>query len=336
MKKRMMLCIVVAAVLTGCGNAGNQSTDDANVGNQSTEEFSENMVQEEVPQTLAQKFTFDSLKNTRFEFSSGAGAWSTGLYIYEDGSFEGLYSDADMGSNGDGYPDGTVYSCEFSGNFDKNIEVIDEYTVKVTLDSMEYANPAGTEEIADNVKYVYSDAYGLAGADSFYIYLPGKPISELDESVLSWISMAEPGDDTLSFYVFYNEDEGDAFYSYDATVAAQVSEMISAAESLDSVYSQNMKEAKTQLEYNTIAESMYQNWDGTLNEVWKLIAADLDDATMEQLRAEERQWIADKDAAVEKEAASAEGGSAYAMIKYTTAAEITKERVYELQKYAAE
>ena len=45
-----------------------------------------------------------------FSFSSGAGAWSTYLTLFPDGTFTGVYSDSDMGSN-------TVYLCQFQGTF---------------------------------------------------------------------------------------------------------------------------------------------------------------------------------------------------------------------------
>ena len=50
------------------------------------------------------------------EFSSGAGAWGTGLTLAADGSFSGEYHDSDMGDSGDDYPDGTVYLCNFPGS----------------------------------------------------------------------------------------------------------------------------------------------------------------------------------------------------------------------------
>ena len=72
-------------------------------------------------------FRFENLADRVFYFSSGAGAWFTELRIRSDGSFEGLYQDADMGVTGDGYPNGTLYYCEFSGRFDQ-LEKVDDLT----------------------------------------------------------------------------------------------------------------------------------------------------------------------------------------------------------------
>lgn len=52
-----------------------------------------------------------------FVFSSGAGGWQTSLTLNRDGSFTGTYSDSEMGDQRDDYPHGTVYICEFSGQF---------------------------------------------------------------------------------------------------------------------------------------------------------------------------------------------------------------------------
>ena len=52
-----------------------------------------------------------------FLFCSGAGGWSTGLKLNADGTFSGEYHDSNMGETGDGYPNGTMYECTFSGKF---------------------------------------------------------------------------------------------------------------------------------------------------------------------------------------------------------------------------
>ena len=55
---------------------------------------------------------------------------------------------------------------------------------------------------------------------------------------------------------------------------------------------------------------------------------------MEALRVEEREWIASKEAQVKAAGEGSEGGSIQPLLEATTAAEMTKERVYELEKYA--
>ena len=62
-----------------------------------------------------------------FVFASGAGAWGTMITLNRDGSFEGSYSDSEMGDSGENYPHGSVYVSEFSGQFD-DIKQVDDHT----------------------------------------------------------------------------------------------------------------------------------------------------------------------------------------------------------------
>ena len=90
-----------------------------------------------------------------------------------------------MGDIGDGYPNGTVYVSNFTGKF-TNIKKIDDYTYEMELEECTTANTIGTEEIEDGIRYVYSEPYGISGGETFYLYLPGKPISELSEGFIGW------------------------------------------------------------------------------------------------------------------------------------------------------
>lgn len=151
-----------------------------------------------------------------FCFSSGAGGWGTYMTIKSDGSFVGNYHDSDMGDIGEGYPNGIIYFCNFSGQF-KNITKVDDYTYKMELDSYDMENEVGTEEIKDEMKYVYSAAYGIDGGKTFYLYLPGKPVSELTEGFISW-SYGVVGDisqsETLEYYGLHNVEEDEGFFVY--------------------------------------------------------------------------------------------------------------------------
>ena len=50
-----------------------------------------------------------------FMFASGTGGWSTVITVNRDGSFYGDFRDSEMGDRGEGYSQGTVYQCAFSG-----------------------------------------------------------------------------------------------------------------------------------------------------------------------------------------------------------------------------
>ena len=151
-----------------------------------------------------------------FVFASGAGAWGTGVAISADGEFKGSYHDSEMGETGDDYPNGTIYVSNFSGKF-KNIQKIDDYTYKMELDYYDTDNEPGTDEIREDIHYVYSEPYGISGGKVFYLYLPGKPVSELNKEFIGWsygVIGDISNDSTLKTYGLYNEAMGEGFFVY--------------------------------------------------------------------------------------------------------------------------
>ena len=58
---------------------------------------------------------FETMAGLAWSFSSGVGAWSTDFRMQADGSFSGEFHDSEMGDIGEGYPEGTIYGCSFSG-----------------------------------------------------------------------------------------------------------------------------------------------------------------------------------------------------------------------------
>lgn len=154
-----------------------------------------------------------------FQFTSGAGAWSTELTIETDGAFTGLFVDSDMGVAGEGYPDGTRYVCAFSGRFSQP-EPVDGTTWSMEIESMELEHPAdGTEEYADGVRYVYSEPYGLEDAEEILIYSPRTPAADLPEDFLNWLRMPwswEPDEaGALGCWGIYNAVQGCGFAGFE-------------------------------------------------------------------------------------------------------------------------
>ena len=131
-------------------------------------------------------FSYRQMEMLSFCFSSGAGAWSTDMTVSADGSFDGLYSDTDMGDMGEGYPNGTVYFCKFSGRFGE-LKKVNDFTYQTTIVEMQYENEPDTEEIIDGTLYRYTDVYGLENAENILFYLPGMPVEALSEECLSWL-----------------------------------------------------------------------------------------------------------------------------------------------------
>ena len=91
---------------------------------------------------------FERLKGLEWTFSSGAGGWSTDMRILPDGSFSGEYHDSEMGETGEGYPDGTVYGCSFTGKMSL-VEQVNENTWKIRVDELKTDETAEKESIAD-------------------------------------------------------------------------------------------------------------------------------------------------------------------------------------------
>ena len=279
--------------------------------------------------------TFDDLKNIQFVFSSGAGGWSTLLDIRPDGSFEGEYFDSDMGSTGEGYPNGTVYLCDFKGRFTEP-EKIDEHTYAVKIASMEYKQEAGTREIKDSILYEYTDVHGLDGADRILIHLPGTPLESLSEELRSWIGyydLSAAEETELSFYVLDNEKEQLGFRGWDSFQG--VRDFIENTEKWTLKLEEELEtdSSLTQTDLNSKSQEIYELWDSALNQLWDVLEKSKTSQEMEKLLSEQRQWIKQKEAAAEDAGAAYEGGTLQSMAVSQKAAELTKERVYELLEY---
>ncbi|MBQ8305970.1 MAG: DUF1311 domain-containing protein [Blautia sp.] len=293
-----------------------------------------------VQASSAESFTYADLTDVEFAFSSGVGAWGTVLTVDADGSFRGDYHDSNMGETGDGYPNGTIYVSQFSGRFTEP-EPVNEYTCRFRIESMELSEEPDTSDIADGVRYVYSEPYGLDNAEDFYLYLPGAPVAALPEDFVRWYGfngMDMPSEDYLPDYGLYNENAAEGFRGYYTTeesdgTESYIDQLVRNAEEAAFPLEDDLDEGNmSQTELNITAYDVYTIWDDALNAIWKHLQDTLDSETMDALTAEEVQWIKDKEADVAAEASQFEGGSIQPYIESTTAARWTKERVYQLQE----
>lgn len=313
----MLFALMLSMVLSVCG-CGNNEEDSEQHSEQNREELS----------------LFDELKGNRFVFASGAGAWGTELLIGEDGSFKGQYHDSDMGSTGAGYPNGTRYFSEFTGQFSEP-EKVNEYTYKVTINTIEYSNEVGSEEILDEILYSYSEAYGLFGAEEILIYLPGAPIAELPEDYVIWAkgsAYIEEGTTDLPFYGLYNVTEMCGFSSYN--IKESLESRVAFTEELAlEIENSIQNDPLTQLEYNEKTNQLYEMWNSDLNAIWSDLKVVLDAEGFDKLLQEQREWITWKEAEIQKAGSDYEGGSMQPMVMNQKAAELTKIRVYELLEY---
>ncbi|MDE6420716.1 MAG: DUF1311 domain-containing protein [Lachnospiraceae bacterium] len=276
--------------------------------------------------------SFTEFKNLTFEFSSGAGGWATQLSIHSDGTFAGEYFDSDMGSYDESHPNGTAYQCNFDGQFSQPVKVND-YTYSMQILSISYAKEPDTSEIKDGTLYYYTTPYGLDGAETLLIYLPGAPLAELPEGYRSWVGyyyLENTTDTELPFYGLYNEAEAEGFSSYseweslkyNVEYIEEQAAIIEDALINDGTLSQG--------DLNVKSGELYALWDSMLNIIWKSLRRVNDADTMRALTDEQLKWIAEKEQAVQEAGAEVEGGSLYPLITNTVAADMTKARVYEL------
>ena len=108
---------------------------------------------------------------------------------------------------------------------------------------------------------------------------------------------------------------------------------INGTEEQTAALNRRMQTAQTQTELNQLAGQKYQVWDNELNSVWKRLEGTLSKDAMERLRAEERTWIAQKEKAMQQEAAAYGSGSMASMAYAEKGTELTRARVYVLAEY---
>jgi uncharacterized protein YecT (DUF1311 family) len=74
----------------------------------------------------------------------------------------------------------------------------------------------------------------------------------------------------------------------------------------------------------------YEKYDGALNEIYALLKKELSPEVMAELKAEQLEWIKEKEEKAEKERLKYEGGTFEYVAWYISLYESTKERCYEL------
>lgn len=158
---------------------------------------------------------FETLAGQDWVFSSGVGAWSTELKILADGSFTGKYHDSEMGETGEGYPDGTVYGCTFSGRLSLAGQA-DEYAWKLQVDSLALDEGQVKEAVEDGIRYVTAEPYGLSEGDEMLLHRPGTPVSALTEDQLFWSHVTEqdPQPEALETWLLTSERNESGFVGF--------------------------------------------------------------------------------------------------------------------------
>jgi len=304
------------------------SMADAQKGDASNEEMSK---KEKV--ATEPDFGFEDLSKRQFIFASGAGGWEEDFTIEKDGYFTGKYYDSDMGSVGEGYPDGTVYGCTYSGYF-TDLTKINDYTYTMKLSEITYKESGDTEEIKDNVRYIYTASCCLGGSDTFTIYLPGAPLSEFSEEVCRWLFVDQERESELSMIAIVDEANEYGIYSQERPAPLEDARMMldTCKKSYD-YYGEKLSEAMTTLEMVEYTGRMYEISDECLNYIWNLIRYNVDEDKYEEILAEQREWIDEKEARGE-EVLQEYGEGSFAAVDYNDImANVTMERCEELIAY---
>ena len=178
----------------------------------------------------------DQIEGKSFSFSSGVGGWSTDLVFEENGSFTGNYHDSEMGDTGEGYPNGSVYVCQFSGKISP-VEQVNDHCWKIKVDKLE--KDEFSESIEDNIRYIPAEPSGITEGDEMLLYSPGTPVSDLSEDMQFWahVNIQDPPQTELEDWFLANEENYSGFLGYEADYIANpwehmTAEQLSAASGL--------------------------------------------------------------------------------------------------------
>lgn len=146
--------------------------------------------------------SFQLIKGS-YQFSSGAGGWQTVLNLKADGTFDGVYSDYDLGDRGSQYPNGSASISEFTGVFHADeLRRIDAYSYSMPMQAYRVTSLVGAVEYQNGYRYKYVEPYGLEGTDfDFKLYVPGTPSSAMSDDLNSWTRFHKHND-RLTEYTF--------------------------------------------------------------------------------------------------------------------------------------
>ena len=360
MRKRMLsviLALCTAMLLAGCGKVqeppvvesqgieqsqaqpgvdegmNSDSNQAEDKGNAQQEENDDNG-DSDAADVITEEVTFEALSKRRFDFSSGAGGWYEEFTIEKDGYFTGQYSDYDLGVTGESYPDGTVYRCSYSGHFTDLIKVSD-YVYEMKLKDISYKVEPGEERLFDGMMEVYTGSYIFGENDTFTVYAPGMPVSELNEELYLWIRDYVTDETQLTMLVVADTKNNYAASSVERPAPYEDAKMTydTYKESIDYYADKLANEAQTTMDMVLYSGKKYELCDEYLNYLWNLIRYNVPKETYDQLLEQQRTWIASKEEKA-NEIREEYGGGTFAPVDVNdTLAEMTLKRCEELIDY---
>ena len=196
------------------------------------------------------------------------------------------------------------------------------------------ADHTGSLSFSDfrRLRFTFTSGAG-AWATTFTIDEDGSFSGEYRDSDMGYSTLNNEEDTKLPFYALYNENMQYGFMSYD--IVENLRDTLSSTESRTARLEDSIENdaALSQDDLNALSADLYAAWDALLNQHWEVLQQILDEDTMELLTLEEPAWTAEKEQAVKDAAASYDGGSVTALVCNLKAADMTRERVYELMEY---
>lgn len=113
-----------------------------------------------------------------------------------------------------------------------------------------------------------------------------------------------------------------------AKAGMSIQDEIADVEARDKQLFDEAQKCESQLDMNMNAGNTFKLWDNELNSLWSRLSDELPADKKEAVLADQREWIKRKDAAVTAAGAEVEGGSMQPCIEFSTAADLTRVRVY--------
>lgn len=273
------------------------------------------------------------LSTLRFVFYSGAGGWGEEFTIEKDGYLSGKFFDSDMGDSGDGYEDGTCYSSNYSG-YITDVTYVDENRYRIKISELTYIEEIGREEILYGTRYIYTESSFFGNNDTFEVYLPGTQLEQFSEDIRLWLTGYIQSETELTMYAIVDAEHGYGAGSYERPTPLEEAQMTYATykESYD-YYIELGKEAQTTMDMKINALERYEVSDACLNDIWNLVRYNVEEEKFQEILAEQREWIAEKEAQMEEYSDVYEWGTMGPVLSYDAGATLTMERCEELISY---
>lgn len=330
---RMTLATFLALTCVGCSTEAPRELE------AEAWEGTETSANAEIPESIeitqdeeVSEFSFADLSTRVFECNWGSGGWSEEFTIEKDGYFAGRYSG--WGTDEEAREDfeATMYESSYSGHF-TDLTKINDYTYQMNLADISYKMEPDRITFIDNVRYIYTESYCFQEGKTYTVYLPGTPLSELEEVKL-WFSGMNESETELTMVLLVGANNECAAYSYDRLAPLEDARRYydNCKESYD-YYEDKLSEADVTMQMVQYTGAMYKISDDCLNYIWNLIRYNVDQDKYQEILVEQREWIAQKEAQAEEERDEFGGGTFAPVIYNDTLARLTIERCEELIEY---